>query len=42
MELEEEIVELKKKMIKFIEFENCVKCMEVIENEVWEVLKENG
>lgn len=42
LELEEEIAELKKKMIKFTELENRVKRIEAIENEAREVLKENG
>lgn len=42
LELEEETVELKKKMIKFTELENRVKRIEAIENEAREVLKENG
>ncbi|MBO0430628.1 MULTISPECIES: cell division protein ZapA [unclassified Enterococcus] len=42
LELNEEVAQLKKKMIKFTELENRVKRMEAIENEAREVLKENG
>lgn len=42
LELNEEVAQLKKKMIKFTELENRVKRMEAIENEARKVLKENG
>jgi len=42
LELEKEVADLKKKMIKFVEMENRIKRIEAIENEAREVLKENG
>ena len=42
LELEKEVANLKKKMIKFTEMENRIKRIEAIENEAREVLKENG
>ena len=42
IELEKEVADLKKKMIKFVEMENRIKRIEAIENEAREVLKENG
>ena len=42
LELEKEVANLKKKMIKFVEMENRIKRIEAIENEAREVLKENG
>lgn len=42
LELEEEMAQLKKKMIKFKEMENRIKYVETIENEESEVLKDSG
>ncbi|OJG83122.1 cell division protein ZapA [Enterococcus ratti] len=42
LELEEEVTSLKKKMIKFVEMQNRIKRIEVIEEEAREVLKETG